>query len=426
MIGTSKETARIFSKVLESGVKVFFVEHPEFFCRDELYGTPLGDYADNDKRFIFFQRIVLKTIEQQELDPDILHCHDWQTGLIPVYLKTTEAENPSFKKTKTVFTIHNLAYQGNFPPDSLPATGLSWDLFHCDLLEFYGKVSFIKGGLIFSDALTAVSETYSGEIQTKEFGCGLEGVIKKRKETLSGILNGINPHDWNPETDPDIEVNFSRKDLGYKNDNKCLLQQENGFKADIRTPLFGFVSRLVDQKGLDILLPAMDDLSKLGIQLVMLGTGEERYHQALIDLAKKHKKWLSVHIIFDLQMAKRIYAGSDMFLLPSYYEPCGLGQMIAFRFGTIPVVRKIGGFADTVQEFNPKTGKGNGFLFEEYSAKALVGVLKEAKKAFKREKTWAKLIENAMACDFSWKNSAEKYSRLYESVKHRIVKIAKS
>lgn len=427
IIGNQLEATRVFSKKLENGIKVYFIEHPDYFMREELYGTLVGDYQDNDRRFTYFQRAVLAAAKKLKLAPDIVHCHDWQTGLVPVYLKTLEAGYAPFQKARSVFTVHNLAYQGNFPPDSFPATGLGWEFYKSDLLEFYGKFSFLKGGLVFADAVTTVSERYSREIQTQEFGCGMEGVIAARKDSVTGIINGIDPKDWDPATDPDIVAKYDLKDLSGKKLNKAALQKENGFKVDPSIPLLGFVARLVTQKGLDILVPVLEELAaEQDIQLVLLGTGEDQYHQVLRDIAKKNKKWFGVHILFDAKMAKQIYAGSDMLLIPSYYEPCGLGQIIGLRYGAVPIVRATGGLADTITNFEPAAQKGNGFLFEDYTSDALHAALLRAVKTFKQEKLWRSLVKNAMESDFSWDASAKKYQQLYETVKRQAVKVEKT
>ena len=424
-LGHQKEKGAVYSGQLESGVRVYLIDHPEFFTREFIYGTYVGDYADNDRRFTFFQRAVLSAIDKLALDPEIIHCHDWQTGLIPVYLKNREFRGGRFKKIRTIFTVHNLAYQGNFPPDSLPVTGLGWEHFRFDLLEFYGKVSFIKGGLVFADAVTTVSERYSREIQTKEFGCGMDAVLRERALDLHGIVNGISPAEWDPSTESGLAANFSTADLSGKALCKAAIQRDNEFTPDEKVPVFAFVSRLVSQKGLDILIAAFEALAGMEIQLLILGTGEERYHQALRDLAKKNRDWLRVHIVFDPAAAKQMYAGSDFFLLPSLYEPCGLGQMIALRYGTIPIVREIGGLADTVTEFNAVSATGNGFVFQDYKPEALVDAMKRAIKVFKKKKEMQSLQKNAFACDFSWEASAKKYVELYKNVKPVKIKFEK-
>ncbi len=420
-LGSDQETGRIFKCVLPSGLVVYAVDHPEFFCRDGIYGTVLGDYPDNDRRFIFFQRALLESLKLLGFKPDVIHCHDWQTGLIPVYIKTFYANDSFFQKTKTVFTIHNLGYQGNFPPDSLPATNLSWDQFRIERLEFYGKFSSMKGGILDADAVTTVSERYAREIQSKEFGCGLEGVLSKRHSTISGILNGIDHEEWDPEKDPDIASPYGLKKLDGKALNKSALQKENDLAPDPRAPLIGMVSRLTDQKGIDILIPAITTLLRRGAQFVLLGTGEERYHQVFREFAKKHKGVCAVHILFDAKMAKRIYAGCDMMFWPSYYEPCGLGQLIALRYGTIPVVRATGGLADTVKDFDPKSGEGNGFSFLEYTSDAFLEAADRAIGIYRNPEKWQRVIQNAMESDYSWTVSAKKYVALYEKTKRRMV-----
>ena len=420
-VGGEKEQGRLWERKLENGVRVFFIDHPEFFNRDAFYGTPHGDYPDNDRRFIFFQRAILSVLKELSFKPDILHCHDWQTGLIPVYLKALYANDSFFQKTRSIFTVHNLGYQGNFPPDSLPTTGLDWEHFRMERLEFYGKVSFLKGGLVDGDAVTTVSDRYAQEIQTREFGCGLEGVLSRRRDSLFGIVNGIDPEEWNPETDRDIAAHFSAAKIEKKTGNKTALQKENNLPVSPRKPLIGMVTRLVDQKGLDILISALGPLMQMGVQFVLLGTGEEKYHHVLRDFAKKNKNQCAVHILFDAKMAKRIYAGSDMMLMPSYYEPCGLGQMIALRFGSIPVVRETGGLADTIRNFDPKTAGGNGFSFRDYTPEALLDSVERALKIYEDEAEWHRLVRNAMASDFSWAASAKKYVRVYEITKRRSI-----
>lgn len=422
-IGHQKEKGAVYSGRLASGVNVYLIDHSEFFTREFIYGTYTGDYADNDRRFTFFQRAVLAAIDKLQLEPEIIHCHDWQTGLIPVYLKNREFRSARFKKIRTIFTVHNLAYQGNFPPDSLPVTGLGWEHFRFDLLEFYGKMSFIKGGLVFADAITTVSERYAREIQTKEFGCGMEAVLRERAADLHGIVNGINPADWDPSHDDSLPSKFSAENLSGKEVCKLALQRENELAPNADVPVFAFISRLVAQKGLDILIPALEQLATLGIQLIILGTGEERYHQALRDLAKKNRNWLKVHIVFDPEIAKQMYAASDFFMLPSFYEPCGLGQMIAMRYGTVPLVREIGGLADTVAEFNSVSKTGNGFTFQDYRPEALVDAVRRGVKVFHKKSEWRQLQKNAFACDYSWESSARKYVQLYQTVKPIKVKL---
>ncbi len=414
-LGSEKETGRILSYSLDGSIRVFFVDHPQFFSRDELYGTPMGDYPDNDRRFIFFQRAALETLKILKIKPDIIHCHDWQTGLIPVYLKTLYAGDAAFKKTKTVFSIHTLGYQGNFPPDSLPTTGLDWEQFSMERLEFYGKVSFMKGGILDADILTVASEHYAKEILTKEFGCGMENVLIQRKDRIRGILNGLDYKEWNPETDPDIFERFSAKAPEKKLKNKIALQQENDLDPNPKIPLIGMVSRLDESKGIEILLPALSQMFQLGAQFVLLGSGDEKYHRIFRDMAKKNSDFMKVHILFDPKMAKRMYAGCDMVLFPAYHEPAGLGQLIALRYGTIPVGHATGGLADTIREFDAASGGGNGFLFQDHSSDALLRSVRKAVDVFHNERQWKRLVQNAMLEDDSWTAAAKKYIQLYES-----------
>ena len=305
-IGSEQETGRVYQLTAGKGPKIYFIDQPEFYCRDELYGTVLGDYPDNDRRYIFFQRGVLETLKYLNIQPDIIHCHDWHTGLIPVYIKTLYAKDSLFQKTKTIFTIHNLAYQGLFPPDSMSLTGLDWDQFKMDKLEFHGKVNFLKGGIVYADTLSTVSCRYAEEIQTREYGCGLEGVLKKRKKLLTGIVNGIDPQEWNPATDQDIAKNYDARSIEHKKINKSALQEENGFQTDEATPVFGMISRLTDQKGIDMMVPVMREIAELGIHFVLLGTGDEKYHRIFQDMAKKRKGRFGIHLACDAAMAKRI------------------------------------------------------------------------------------------------------------------------
>ncbi len=419
LIGEKEVTAKVYGYDYQEGVQVLFVENDDFYFRDNLYGTPQGDYSDNDIRFIFFQKVVLETLSLITFKPHIIHCHDWQTGLIPVYLKTIYKDDPFYKQTKTFFTIHNLAYQGLFKSEALPLTGLSKNEYTVDTLEFYGKINFIKGGLIYADVLTTVSERYSKEIQLKEFGCGLNGVLQKRKNSLFGILNGIDPNEWNAETDKDITVNFSFDSLERKYINKGVLQKENNLPVDRNTPLLGIITRLADQKGLDILTPIMPTLAKMDLQFVLLGTGDEKYNKKFKQLGEKYSEKFGMNILFDPKMAKRIYAGSDIFLMPSRFEPCGLGQLISFRYCTVPLVRDTGGLADTVVDFNKKTGEGNGFVFSEYNKGSLLKTIQKALEYYKDKVLWKKIIENGFKCDFSWDVSAQKYINLYESEKRK-------
>ncbi len=404
---------------LNNDVPVYFIEHEGYFMRDNLYGDKSGDYRDNLERFAFFSRGALEFLKDLDFKPDIIHCNDWQTALICVYLKTIFKDDPFYRGIKTIFTVHNIGYQGLFPKEHFPRTGLPPDLFTIDGLEFYDKVNILKGGLIFSDAITTVSPTYAKEIQTREFGYGLDGVLTQRKDSLFGIVNGIDYNEWNPSKDKELQFHFSAAKIEGKYNNKKMLQMEGGLKENEDAPLIGIISRLADQKGLDIISRIIEPLLKTEAQLILLGTGEEKYHILFEGMKMKYSEKASIHLKFDAILAKVIYAGSDMFLMPSRYEPCGLGQLISLRYGTIPIVRKTGGLADTIAEYNPKTEQGNGFVFEKYDAKELLRAIGRALDLYKNKNAWRKLVLNAMKCDFSWEGSAKKYIELYLKIRSK-------
>ncbi|MBN1492714.1 MAG: glycogen synthase GlgA [Candidatus Omnitrophica bacterium] len=414
-LGHDSYKVRVLSYQARHDVEVLFVDVPKFFDREDLYGTAEGDYPDSPERFSLFQKSCFVLLKKIDFAPDILHCHDWQTGLIPVYTKVLYKDVAFFQDTKTVFTIHNLAYQGLFNVETLPVTGLSWDFFTIDKLEFFGKISYMKGALVYADVITTVSQRYSEEIQTEEYGCGLEGVLQKRKDDLCGILNGIDNAEWNPETDKDLNINYKPGDFNRKIANKGILQKENGLEVDPNIPLIGIITRLADQKGLDILAPIMEKLAKKDLQFVLLGTGTAKYNDLFKKMGKKYSGKFGINILFDPKMSKRIYAGADIFLMPSHYEPCGLGQLIALRYGTVPLVRATGGLADTITDFNPASGVGNGFVFSDYTSEALLSTIDRTINVFKDKKLWRKVIENGAKSDFSWKVSARKYIDLYRN-----------
>lgn len=402
--------------VIGKSVKVYFVENEEYFGRKELYGDKFGDYSDNLDRFAFFCREVLERCKRENYKPDIIHCNDWQTALIPVYLNTVYKYDPFFSGTRVLFTIHNMAYQGIFARDEFPKIGLDWALFTIQYFEFYGKVNLMKAGLVYSDAISTVSPTYAKEILTDEFGCGLEGVLKTRESVLSGILNGIDNDVWNPATDKKIFKQYSTKTVMDKYVNKEKFQDELGLKMDSDIPMIGLISRLADQKGLDLLAKIIEDILNTKVQFVLLGTGDNKYHILFERMAKAHAKNASVNLKFDAVLAQKIYASSDIFLIPSRYEPCGLGQMISFRYGTIPVVRQTGGLKDSVTEFDPKTGGGNGFTFSEYKAQDFHSAIKRALDLYRNKTVWEKLITKVMKLDYSWRASAGEYLKLYNRI----------
>ena len=410
-IGKQTEVGHLWQGMLDD-IPVYFLEHEEFFRRKYLYGTPTGDYPDNARRFAFFSRAVLKILPGWDFCPDVLHCHDWQSALVPIVMKHEFARDPFFNTIAVLFTIHNLAYQGLFPPEALDDMGLDHAYFSIDLLEYYGKINLLKGAILSADLVNTVSETYRGEILTPEQGCGLEGVLTVRGEDLSGILNGLDYGEWDPATDSTIFCNFSAADPVGKGLNKAQLQTLLGFPQEAGIPLIGMISRLSAQKGFDLVAELLPNLMKRNVQLVILGDGEEEYVRLIKKAAGPKARNISFHVGFDLALARRIYAGCDMFLMPSRYEPCGLGQLIALRYGAVPVVRKTGGLADTV--FDPgDSAEPTGFTFTGYDSGELRKTLMRAIKTWQDKKKWQKIMQRGMSRDFSWQASAEKYVELY-------------
>lgn len=400
-------------------VRVYFVKNDDYYKRRELYGDKFGDYADNLERFAFFARQALERCKQEGFKPDIIHCNDWQTALIPVYLNTIYKYDQFFcagAGTRTIFTIHNMAYQGLFDKEEFPKTGLDWSLFDIKYFEFYGKVNLMKAALIYSDAVSTVSPTYAQEILTPELGCGLEGVLKARPGRAYGILNGIDYSVWNPATDRKIFKKYSPAAFIDRYVNKEKLQAELGFKVDRDIPLIGMISRLADQKGLDLVVRAIHDMLDMKVQFVLLGTGDNKYHIQLEKAAVAHPKSTSINLKFDAVLAEKIYAASDLFLIPSRYEPCGLSQMICFKYGAVPVVRQTGGLKDSVLEYDQKTRTGTGFTFSEYKSEAFLAAVKRALFTYSNKAAWSELAKRVMGLDFSWKVSAGEYTKLYDKV----------
>ena len=394
-------------------IDVYFVENDKYFDREGLYGTNAGDYPDNLERFTFFCRQILYLLKEKDFCPEIIHCNDWQTALIPVYLKTILRDEPFFSKTKTVFTIHNLAYQGIFPGDEFTQTGLDRRLFNMHALEFYGKLNLLKGGLVFSRFITTVSPTYAREIRTPRFGCGLDGVLRERGEDLSGIINGVDYEAWNPGGDDKIFRRYGRENPEDKYINKERLQQELSLSCNRDVPLLGIVTRLAEQKGIELIISALDKIAGLELQFILLGTGDTKYHLLLEKIKQRKYKNISINLRFDAVLARKIYAGCDMFLIPSNFEPCGLGQLISLKYGTIPIVRKTGGLADTIVDVEPAPETGNGFVFEQYRSEQMLKAIMRAAALYKNREKWRRLVLRAMDCDFSWEASAKKYIGLY-------------
>lgn len=412
--GLKKLNKDVSTALLGRNTQVYFIENEKYFDRHGLYGDTSGDYPDNLDRFLFYCRQTLALLKELGHTIDIIHCHDWQSALIPVYLKTLLKKDPFYKKVKSLLTIHNLAFQGLFPGEEFPKLNLDGRLFGMDGFEFYGHVNLLKGGILFSDKVTTVSPQYARDIQTKEYGCGLDGVLRERHKSLTGILNGLDYDFWNPETDKYLQKNYSSRKPGDKYINKARLQRTCHLPVMEETPVFGFVARLSAQKGIDLLAEAMEEIFKLKVQLVILGEGDGRYHKLLKGLGKKYSEKISLHFAFDESLAHLIYAGSDFFLMPSHYEPCGLSQMIALRYGTIPLVFKTGGLADTIIPFDSPDARGNGIVFTHYDQKSFLRAMNQALNVYQEEKLLQKLIHRAFECNFSWDEAAKKYQQLYE------------
>jgi len=412
MVGNDVKKGHLCRTFLDGKIPVFLLSQKEYFDRENLYGDEHGDYEDNAERFTYFCKGALVVLKKIGWRPDIIHCNDWQTALIPLYLKSIFSQDDFYRSIGTLFTIHNLAYQGIFSREKLKVMGLGDEFFTFDKLEFFGKVNTMKAGLVYADLISTVSPTYSREIQTPEYGFGLDGVLRIRENDLYGILNGIDYDIWDPSKDKELTKNYSVENLEGKKENKKALQEENNLPLT-DFPLVGLISRLADQKGVDLIAEAIEEMMRLPLQFVLLGQGDYRYNRMFKDIGEKFPQKAGIHIGFSPSMARKIYAGCDIFLMPSHYEPCGLGQMISLRYGTVPVVRKTGGLADTIREFDPTTGEGNGFLFEKCSSLEMLNALKRATDLYQHKEIWEKLIKNGMREDFSWERSARKYSKIY-------------
>ncbi len=403
-IGPSPIRGRVIETTTGDGtVPVYLIENDGYYLRQQLYGHP-----DDLERYTFLCRAALHLSEVVDWEPDVIHCNDWQTGLIPAYLIVARATAP-----RTLFTIHNLAYQSPFPRERTDVPGFAWGSEGFRLLDMDGSLNLMKGGIVSADFVNTVSERYAEEIRTPAFGAGLDELLRQRGDRLVGVLNGIDYDEWDPATDADLPTHYGPADPRGKAVCKRALQEEYGLELS-DAPLIGIVSRLAGQKGLDLIAEVMDELLGLGVQFVLLGTGEPQYHRLFERLAGKLPTQVGVSLRFDAGLARRIYGGADMFLMPSKYEPCGLGQLISLRYGTIPVVRRTGGLADTIRERGPE---GNGFVFFDYSADSLLAAVGRAVAAHEDEARWRQLMANAFACDFSWDRAAANYVRLYERVR---------
>jgi len=401
----------------DSKVQIYFIEIPEYFGRSGLYtdNATGKDFTDNAERFAFFCKGALETLKILSWRPDIIHCNDWQTALIPYYLHTVYKDDDFLRGIKTIFTIHNFSYQGIFKKNVAPTLEIQpEEIEESGTFENEGKLNLLKGAINYSDQITTVSDTYAKEISTKkEFGYGLESVLQKKSKTFSGILNGVDYTVWSPSADKQIPFKYTEEDMEGKNQNKQALLTRVNLKHQDDVPVIGMISRIVEQKGFSLLLEAMNQLMELNVQLVILGTGDKKIEKQVLSAQRKYSGKISLNQAFDETLAHMIEAGSDIFLMPSAYEPCGMNQMYSLKYGTIPIVYNVGGLAETITEFNPEDNSGNGFVFEKYTAKDLIRAVKRALKIYKKNELWNELRLSAMQEDFSWDRSAKEYLDLY-------------
>lgn len=410
-VGWRNQYLGIFEYKLD-GIIYYFVDNEYYFKRENLYG-----YYDDAERFGYFCKAVLALLPEIGFQPNILHCHDWQTGMIPVLLEAKYRYNDFYKGIRTLFTIHNIKFQGIFPASLLQEFfDLGSEYCTEDKLEFYGNINFLKGGLVYSNLLNTVSPTYAHEVQDPFYGEKLEGVLRERANEFVGVLNGIDTEEYNPAKDPCIAYAYDCNHLEGKRQNKRVLQESLGLEVSDSIPVISMISRLTDQKGLDLIACVIHEIMNYGVELIVLGTGEQRYETMFYQLSEQYRGRISANIKFDNHLAHRIYAGSDIFLMPSLFEPCGLGQLIALRYGTIPIVRETGGLVDTVKSYNEYTAEGNGFSFRNYNAHDMLYTIGRAVCFYHNKEIWHSLIKRAMSCDYSWEASAKEYLKLYESI----------
>ena len=414
-LGNSLKFCSIHEAEPVDDVRFFLVDYPDYYDREELYRHIGKDYPDNAERFALLSLAVLEFAKRAPLPPQIIHCNDWQTALVPVYLKTLYRKDSFFEKTRTLLTIHNLAYQGVFPRSVMSRLGLPSDLYTTELMEFYGNINLLKAGIVFADKLSTVSQKYSEEIRTPEFGCGLEGVLRNRSADLTGILNGVDYTQWNPEQDPWLVANYSAEDLRGKEQCKSDLLDQFGIQNSRDRPLIGIISRMADQKGFDLLQAVAGAMVQEGFSMVVLGTGEERYTRFFLSLQHQYPAFVGAKISYDEWLAHKIEGGADLFLMPSRFEPCGLNQIYSLKYGTVPVVRATGGLDDTIQDYS-KSPNGTGFKFDAYSPDELLAAARRALEVYRTPARWKELIRNGMKKDFSWYRSAQQYVELYREV----------
>lgn len=402
------------------GITVYFLVNDEFYKRDYIYGSPVGDYPDNDLRFGFLSLGALEIAKALDFQPDIIHCNDWQTALVPISLKWKKHyhNDPFFANTKVVYTIHNIAFQGVYEQNFIEKFGLPSDIYNMYGLEFYGKLNLMKGGIISSDLVTTVSPRYTEEIKTPEYGYWLDGVLRSisHQNKLVGVMNGLDYDVWDPEIDDDIHTKYSHNNLDGKKINKIKLRKMMGFKSNGDKPIIGIISRLADQKGIDLVIDFLDQILDLGVELIILGSGDKNYENILTENMNRYGDRFSAEIGYDDKKAREIYAGSDMFLMPSRFEPCGLGQLMALKYGTIPIVRGTGGLLDSIVDYNRNPDLGNGFVFHDFDGKEMLQAIKNAISVYNNPAEWIGLVKEAMTENFSWSKASKIYHTHYKKL----------
>ena len=416
-LGARQVQAQLWSLEVEKGPTIYFVDQPEFYQRAGLYLENHVSYPDNAERFIFFSKCVAHLARYLPWRPDIVHVNDWQAGLVPVLMLHQRRAEGWGNPPPTCLTIHNLAYQGTFPGAALALTNLPEEYFTIEGAEFYKQLNCLKAGIAFADAITTVSPRYAREIMTEEFGCGLDGFLRRRQDRLFGILNGVDHEEWNTLHDPFLKYPYSTARLAGKQKNKIALQRELGLPAAAAAPLFGTVTRLTEQKGVDIQLGALEEMLSADIQFVLIGSGSAAYERAYLDLARRFPSQVAVRIGYDEGLSHRIEAGCDFYLMPSWFEPSGLNQMYSLRYGTIPVVRAVGGLDDSVIDCSQDQKRANGIKFHEYSARALAKAIRKALALYQEPDWLRRYRQNAMKTDFSWKQTVGEYLKVYEAAK---------
>ena len=425
-IGSKMVTGHLLRSQLPGcEVPVYLVQQDQYYDRDQLYEADGKDYIDNCERFVFFSRAVMEAIRLLDLELDVIHANDWQTGLVPAYLQIEYRGVPRYERIASLFTIHNMAYQGKFWHWDMLLTGLDWKYFNWHEMEFHGKLNLLKTGLAFADSISTVSPRYAQEIQSAPLGCGLDGVLRRRSDVLSGILNGMDPREWNPATDPHLAANYDAENVGQgKPACKAALQEELGLPSEPGVPLVGFIGRLAEQKGIDLVAEVIQRwVQTSDVQWAVLGTGQPKYHRLFETLAQRFPQKVAARLEFSNPLAHRIEAGADIFLMPSRFEPCGLNQLYSLKYGTVPVVRATGGLADTITNFSdetPENPAANGFSFQEYSPLALSETLRRVCDAYAQPEIWNHLVAAGMSQDWSWAHSAQQYVELYQTTVARI------